>query len=57
MENVAYDVFVTSTADEEKIQQLHEHVEKYCPIRNTLANPIQVTATLHYQKDTGAEGA
>jgi uncharacterized OsmC-like protein len=57
MENVAYDVFVTSTADEEKIQQLHEHVEKYCPIRNTLANPIQVTATLHYEKDTGAERA
>jgi len=48
MENISYDVFVSSTASEGIIQELHDHVEKVCPILNTLTKACPVTTRLHF---------
>ncbi|MDT0317768.1 MULTISPECIES: OsmC family protein [unclassified Streptomyces] len=41
--NIAYTVHVTSPAPAERIRELHEAVERNCPIYNLLVNPQQVT--------------
>ncbi|MFH0178610.1 OsmC family protein [Streptomyces cacaoi] len=41
--NISYTVHVTSPADKERIRELHETVERKCPIYNLLINPQSIT--------------
>ncbi|MFE0689618.1 OsmC family protein [Streptomyces sp. JH002] len=41
--NISYTVHVTSPAPAERIRELHEAVERNCPIYNLLVNPQQVS--------------
>jgi uncharacterized OsmC-like protein len=41
--NIAYTVHITSPADKERIRELHETVERKCPIYNLLINPQNIT--------------
>lgn len=41
--NIAYTVHITSPAGKERIRELHETVERECPIYNLLINPQSIT--------------
>mgnify|MGYP001199992085 CR=1 FL=1 len=44
--NIHYTVRITSPADEATLQELHEAVERACPILNLLTKPQQTVGTL-----------
>lgn len=41
--NISYTVHITSPATKERIRELHETVERKCPIYNLLVNPQHIT--------------
>ncbi|MBO4254550.1 OsmC family protein [Streptomyces griseorubiginosus] len=41
--NISYTVHITSPAGKERIRELHEAVERKCPIYNLLINPQHIT--------------
>jgi uncharacterized OsmC-like protein len=51
--NISYIVHITSPASNEEITELHEAVERACPILNLLINPQQISGTVVH--NTSAE--
>lgn len=44
--NITYKVHITSSASEAEIAEVHDAVERTCPILNLLANPQQISGTV-----------
>ncbi|KZP00992.1 hypothetical protein CALVIDRAFT_595124 [Calocera viscosa TUFC12733] len=48
VDNLSYDVYVSSPAPKEKIEELHEQVERICPVLNTFLRPNKVESRLYF---------
>jgi uncharacterized OsmC-like protein len=46
--NIEYTVHVASPASEREIAELHQAVERTCPVLNLLINPQQITGRVHH---------
>ncbi|QBD80800.1 OsmC family peroxiredoxin [Ktedonosporobacter rubrisoli] len=46
--NINYTVHIKSPASEQEIAELHEAVERACPILNLLLNPQQITGSVEH---------
>jgi len=48
VDSITYDVYVSSPAAKEKIEQVHEQVERVCPVLNTFLRPNKVESRLYF---------
>lgn len=48
VDSISYDVYVSSPAPKEKIEELHEQVERVCPVLNTFLRPNKVESRLYF---------
>ncbi len=57
--NIHYKIHITSNEEPERIQHLHETVERVCPIYNLLLNPQTITGevVLNAANDSGEKAA
>jgi hypothetical protein len=46
LHTISYTVLLSSPASDEEIAELHEAVERACPILNLLINPQQINGTI-----------
>ena len=46
--NIRYTVHVTSSASDAELAELHQAVERVCPILNLLANPQEITGRIEH---------
>ncbi|WP_019536320.1 OsmC family protein [Paenibacillus ginsengihumi] len=55
--NIHYKLHITSNEPPERIQELHETVEKVCPIYNLLLNPQTIAGEVVHTRAAGADEA
>ena len=47
--DIRYTVTIQSPAPEEKVRKCKETIDRKSPVRDTLANPVNITSTLVYK--------